>query len=122
VGGAQRHDPERHPEGIRRARHVHLSAEAVAAPRDGRLRVLRGARPAMEHDLDQRVSHPRGGIDRRPGGRVHPGERDRVRPARRGAGFPSTALRRASPSSSTPTTTFSRRSRSSARRGSCGPG
>ena len=28
---AQRHDPERHPQGVHRARHVHLSARAVAA-------------------------------------------------------------------------------------------
>ena len=35
------HDPERHPEGIHRARHLHLSAAAVAAHRHRHLRVLR---------------------------------------------------------------------------------
>ncbi len=34
AGPAVRHDPERHSQGIRRARHVHLSAQAFAADRD----------------------------------------------------------------------------------------
>ena len=44
VGEALRHDPERHPQGVRGARDVHLPARALDAPRDGRLRVLRRAR------------------------------------------------------------------------------
>ena len=36
------------------------------------------AAPALEHDLDLRVPHPRGGLDGRPGARVHGRERDRV--------------------------------------------
>ena len=35
-----RDDPERHPEGVHRPRHLHLSAGAVAADRDGHIRVL----------------------------------------------------------------------------------
>ena len=33
VDKAQRHDPERHSQGVHRARHLHLSAAPVAAPR-----------------------------------------------------------------------------------------
>ena len=76
---ASRHDSERHPEGIRRARHLHLPAAAVAADRDGHLRVLRARAAELEHDLDQRLPHPRGGLDGGPGGRVHVRERDRLR-------------------------------------------
>ena len=35
--------------------------------------------PRLEHDLDQRLSHPRGGIDGRAGSGVHARQRDRVR-------------------------------------------
>ena len=41
VAGALGHDPERHPEGVRRARHLHLPAAPVAADRHRHLRVLR---------------------------------------------------------------------------------
>ena len=121
--GAFRHDPERHPEGIRRARHLHLPAARVAPDRDRHLRVLRARAAELEHDLDQRLPHPRGGIDGGPGGRVHVRERDRVRPG--GASTPgstSTASASGSRSSSTRTTISSRRSRSSAPRGGCGRG
>ena len=46
AGGAARHRPERHPQGVHRARELHLPAEAVDAADDGSLRVLRGAHPA----------------------------------------------------------------------------
>ena len=38
VAQALGHDPERHPQGVHRARHVHLSARALAAPRHRHLR------------------------------------------------------------------------------------
>ena len=73
----------------------------------------RGA--ALEHDLDLGVPHPRGGLDGRPGGRVHALERDRLRRGRpRPAASRSTTSRRGSRSSSTRTRTSSRRSPSSA--------
>ena len=81
--GAVGHDAERHPEGVRRARHLHLSAAAVAADRHRHLRVLRARAAELEHDLDQRLPHPRGGLDGGPGGRVHVRERDRLRRRRR---------------------------------------
>ena len=44
--------------------------------------ICRGECPELEHDFDQRLPHPRGGRDRRPGAGVHPGQRRRIRPAR----------------------------------------
>ena len=116
-----RHDSERHPQGVHRPRHLHLSAGGVAADRHRHLRVLRARGAAVEHDLDQRLPHPRSGIDGRPGSGVHLCERDRLR--RGGARRPaSTSTRSASGcrSSSTRTTTSWKRSRSSARRAGCG--
>ena len=79
------------------------------------------AHAAVEHDLDQRLSHPRGRSDRRAGARVHARRRHRLRAGgHRGRASTSTSSRRGSRSSSTSTTTSSRRSRSSARRGACG--
>ena len=76
---------------------------------------------ALASDLDLRVPHPRGGIDRGAGARVHRRERIRVRRAR--AARPvcrSTRSRLASRSSSTRTSTSSRRSRSTAPRAGSG--
>ena len=39
--------------------------------------------PQLEHDLDLRLPHPRGGLDRGPGARVHARERDRLLPGGR---------------------------------------
>ena len=75
---AARHGPERHPQGVRRARELHLPAAPVDAADDRPLRVLRRADPELEHDLDLRLPHPRGRLDGRPGARVHARERDRL--------------------------------------------
>ena len=57
----------------------------VDAADDRPVRLLRGAHPALEHDLDLRLPHPRGGLDGGPGARVHARERDRLlRGGRRG--------------------------------------
>ena len=121
---AARHDPERHPQGVHRARHVHLSAAPVdAASSPTCSRSARERVPQLEHDLDQRLPHPRGGLDGGAGGRVHARERHRLRRGgARGGPRRRRVRRRGSRSSSTPTTTSSRRSRSSARRGGCGRG
>ena len=79
---AQRHDPERRAEGVRRPRHVHLPAGAVAPAGHGHVRVLRGRDPPLEHDLDLRLPHGRGRRDARPGDRLHARQRRRVRPGR----------------------------------------
>ena len=79
------------------------------------------ARAELEHDLDLRLPLPREGRLGRPGGRVHAGQRDRLRAGgdrRRARGRRLRA--RAWPSSSTATTTSSRRSRSSAPPGGSG--
>ena len=73
------HDSERHPEGVCRARHLHLSASRVAAHRDRHLRVLRARAAELEHDLDQRLSHSRGWLDRRTGSGIHVRQRHRLR-------------------------------------------
>ena len=80
MGEASGDDSERHPEGVPGPEGVDLSAGAVDAARRGHVRVRLEARSRMEHDFDQRVSHPRGGRDRGPGTRVHPRERHGVRP------------------------------------------
>ena len=80
---AARHRAERHPQGVRRARELHLPAAAVDAAHDRPLRLLRGADPALEHDLDLRLPHPRGRLDRGAGARVHARERDRLLRRRR---------------------------------------
>ena len=119
--GSVGHDPERHPQGIHRARDLHLPAAGVAAHRHRHIRVLRAGGAAVEHDLDQRLPHPRSRIDGGAGGRVHVRQRDCLR--RGGARRPGSTSTRSgsgSRSSSTRTTTSSRRSRSSARRGGCG--
>ena len=72
------HGAERHPQGVHRARELHLPAAAVDAADDRPVRVLRRADPVLEHDLDLRVPHPRGGLDRGAGARVHARERHRV--------------------------------------------
>ena len=80
---AARHGAERHPQGVHRARELHLPAAAVDAADDRPLRVLRGADPDVEHDLDLRLPHPRGGLDGGAGARVHARERDRLLRRRR---------------------------------------
>ena len=121
AGGARGHAPERHPQGVRRPEGVPVPAGAVDAPRDRHDRVRDARDAAVEHDLDQRLPHPRGRLDRDPGARLHDRRRhglrrgrDRARPAGR-------RLRpAAAASSSTPTATSSRRSRSSGPRAGSG--
>jgi hypothetical protein len=54
---AFRHDPERHPQRIHGAQHLHLSAGAVAAHHLRHLRLHRGADAEVQLDLDLRLSH-----------------------------------------------------------------
>ena len=120
---APRHRPERHPQGVHRARELHLPAAAVDADHHRPVRLLRGADPELEHDLDLRLPHPRGGLDRGAGARLHARQRHRLLPTPRSRrGSRRTSSGRGCPSSSTRTTTSSRRWRSSGRRGGCGRG
>ena len=62
---AARHDPERHPEGVRRARHLHLPAAALDAPHHRHLRLLReraaaaGTRSRSPATTSARPARPR---------------------------------------------------------------
>ena len=68
---AARHDPERHPQRIHRARHVHLSARGRACD-SSRTRSSTARNPSpLELDLDQRLSHSRGRRDRRARTGIH---------------------------------------------------
>ena len=79
--------------------------------------------PELEHDLDLRLPHPRGGRHRGAGAGLHPGQRVLLRGARpRARARTWTGSRRGSRSSGTCTTTSSRRSPSSGPRGGSGPG
>ena len=84
------HDPERHPQGVHRPEGVPVPARAVDAPGHRHHRVRDPRDAALEHDLDQRLPHPRGRLDRGPGAGLHHRRRDglrrggpRARPARR---------------------------------------
>ena len=118
---APRDDPDGHPQGVHRAEGVHLPAGAVDAARHGHGRVLRAGDAAVASDLDLRLPHPRGGLDRGAGARVHACRRLHVRRVGdRARASTSTTSRRGSPSSSTRTSTSSRRSRSTAPRAASG--
>ncbi len=52
---------------------------ALAADRHRHLRVLRARAAELEHDFDQRLSHPRSRLDGGAGSGVHVRERDRLR-------------------------------------------
>ena len=62
--------------------------KAVDAPDHRPVRLLQDDVPQLEHHQHQRLPHPRGGQHRRAGGRLHAGERHRLRAggARRRAG------------------------------------
>ena len=75
---AARDGPERHPEGVRRPRELHLPAAPVDAAHDRSLRLLRRAASELEHDLDLRLPHPRSRLDGGAGARVHDRERHRL--------------------------------------------
>ena len=78
-GGAPRDDPDGHPQGVHRAEGVHLPARALDAARDGHGRVVRAGDAAVASDLDLRLPHPRGRLDRRAGARVHARRRVHLR-------------------------------------------
>ena len=120
--GAPRHGPERHPQGVRRARELHLPAAPLDAADD---------RPRSRYCAERL---PRwntisiSGYHIREAGSTAVQELAftlangiaYVRGGGRGGALAGRRSARGSPSSSTRTTTSSRRSRSSARRGGCG--
>ena len=120
---AARHGAERHPQGVHRARELHLPAAAVDAHHDRSVRVLRrahpeaGTRSRSPGTTSARRARPRCRSSR---SRSRTGSRTRRPRSRQGCRRTSSAS--GCRSSSTRTTTSSRRWRSSARRGGCGRG
>ena len=78
-----RHDPERHPQRVHGAEHLHLSARTLDAHRLRHLRLHARADAEVQLDLDHRLSHAGSRRDGRPGARLHAGRRHRVRARRR---------------------------------------
>ena len=75
AGEAHRHHPERHPQGVRLARHLDLAAGAVAAADRRHHRVLRGRGAQVQRDLGGRCALPRRRRQRRAGDGLHAGRR-----------------------------------------------
>ena len=117
------HDPGGHPQGVHRAEGVVLPDRPRDAPVRRHDRVVHAAHAPLAPDLDLRLPHPRGRLDRPAGARVHAQGRPHLRRAGdRSAACTSTSSRRACRSSSTPRSTSSRRSPSTAPRGASGRG
>ena len=126
AGGSAReargHDPERRAQRIHGAQHLHLPAEAFDAHHRRHLSLYRPPHAAVQLDLDFRVPHARGGGDRRPRARLHPGGRPRVRAHRPRSRSGHRPLRAAVCRSSLPSAwTTSWKSPSCAPRACCGP-
>ena len=66
-----RHHSERYPQGVYRARYVHLPAAASDADYHRRLCLGRARNARMEYDFDQRLSHPGSRFHRRSGIGLH---------------------------------------------------
>ena len=117
AGRARGDAPERHPQGVRRPEGVPVPAGAVDAARDRHDRVRDARDAALEHDLDQRLPHPRGRLDGDPGAGVHDRRRDglRRRPRSSAACGSTTSHRGCQLLLQLATATSSRRSRSSGR-------
>ncbi len=119
---AARHPPERHPQGVPRPERVRLPAGAARPPGRRRDRVLHAPRPAMEHG--QRSAATTSARPARPPCRNWPSPwptASTTWTSAWNAAWTWTPSLRGSASSSTPTTTFSRRSPSIGRPACCGP-
>ena len=68
------HDPERHPQGVRRPEGVGLPRPAEYAHRPRHRRLLRRAHGALQPRQHQRLPHQRGRSQRLAGDRVHDGD------------------------------------------------
>ena len=75
---AHGHDPERHPQRIHGAQHLHLSAKAFDAHHLGHLCVHIDAYAEIQFDLDLRLSHAGGRRDAGPRARLHARRRRRI--------------------------------------------
>ena len=95
AGKTLRHDPERHPERVHGAQHLHLSAGALDADHLRHLRLHLAEDAEVQFDLDLRLSHAGSRRDAGPRARLYAGRRRRISPRRpRRPGSTSTASRR----------------------------
>ena len=83
---ARRHHPERHPQRIHGAQHLHLSARSLDAHHLRHLRLHEREDAEVQLHLHLRLSHAGGRRDGGPGARLHAGRRRRIRARRRGGG------------------------------------
>ena len=79
---ARGHDPERHPQRVHGAQHLHLSARTEHADRRRHHRVHGEAHAEVQLDLDLRLPHAGSRRDRGAGARLHARRRARVRARR----------------------------------------
>ena len=82
--GAQRHHPERHPQGVHGPQHLHLSARTIDADRRRHPRPHGGGNAEVQLDLDLRLPHAGGRGDGRSRTRLHARRRARICPRRAG--------------------------------------
>ena len=82
AGKALRHDPERHPQGIHGAEHLHLSAPPLDADHLRHLRLHLAENAEIHFDLDLRLPHAGSGSDGGPRTCLHPRRRRRIHPIR----------------------------------------
>ena len=82
LGAALRHDPERHPQGIHGAQHLHLSARALDAHHRGHLCVHLEEHAEVQLHLHLRLSHAGSRRDGGSGNGLHPGRRPGICPHR----------------------------------------
>ena len=78
AGEAVGHDPERHPQRIHGAQHLHLPAGAQLAHHLRHLRLHRRAHAEIQFDFGQRLSHAGGGRDAGPRARLYARRRRRI--------------------------------------------
>ena len=82
AGGPGRHDPERHPQGVPGPEGVHLPAAPVGAAGHRPDALHRRRDAAVAPGVGVGLPHPRGGLDRRAGARLHARQRVRLRGGR----------------------------------------
>ena len=83
---ARRHHPERHPQRVHGAQHLHLSARSLDAHHLRHLRLHEREDAEVQLHLHLRLPHAGGRRDGRPGARLHAGRRRRIRARRRRGG------------------------------------
>ena len=84
AGAIGRHHPERHPQRIHGAQHLHLSAQAVDADHLRHLRLHQREDAEVQLHLDLRLSHPRSWCHSGFGARLHARRRCRLHQGRLG--------------------------------------